>query len=98
MLVFAGCTLPKAQRNLTDTDPTSKIPAIKLAADGDQHAAIEQLVADLDSDDPAIRFYAIRALRDLTGETFDYQYYDDEVERQPALARWQEWLRQRDGQ
>jgi hypothetical protein len=93
--LIAGCTLPPTTRDLNDAEPTAKIPAIKMAALKKDDAHISQLVEDLDSDDPAIRLFAIRALKDLTGETFDYQYFDDDLERQPALRSWHQWLKAR---
>lgn len=88
-----GCfRAPKAPRDLTSTDPTIKIPAITAKAAAGDRSALAQLVEDLDSDDPAVRFYAFTALTNLTGQAFDYRYYDDELERRPALAQWREWL------
>jgi hypothetical protein len=69
-----------------------KIPAIKKAARKRDRAAAKQLVADLESDDPAVRFYAINGLQRITGERFGYDYYADEQKRQPAVRRWNEWL------
>ena len=89
----AGCfRAPKAPRNLASPDPTVKIPAIKAKAAAGDRSRVAQLVDDLDDDDPAVRFYAFRALSSLTGETFDYRYYDDELERRPAVLRWRAWL------
>jgi hypothetical protein len=50
------------------------------------------MVEDLSSDDAAVRMFAIGGLRRLTGETFGYNYYDDEDAREPAVKKWQEWL------
>lgn len=50
------------------------------------------MVKDLDSDDPAVRFYAIGGLKRLTGQTFGYHYYEDEQQRRPALEKWKAWL------
>ena len=83
---------------LTSENPGSKIPAIKKAsADGPaapkQTRTAQQLVKSLESDDPAVRFYAIRGLQNLTGETFGYVWYADEVgERRPAVEKWKRWL------
>ena len=56
-------------------------------------SAVPQLVRDLDSDDPAVRFYTIQALRELTGQDFGYDYTDDdEEERKPAIGQWRAWL------
>ena len=58
---------------------------------------VRQLVKDLDSDDPAVRLFAIHALSELTGQRYDYDYFADEVQRKPALAHWQQWLAQQEG-
>jgi hypothetical protein len=88
-----GCAAPRAPRELTNPDLLGKIPAIKDSVDRRDMAAVRHMVKDLESDDPAVRFYAIQGLQRLTGETFGYQYYRDEDARRPALAEWQAWLR-----
>ncbi len=82
---------------ITSDDPSSKIPAIKIAARAQDTSTAPQLVKDLDSDDPAVRFYAIRGLQDLTGETFGYLYYASEEVRKLAVQRWRHWLQLRNG-
>jgi hypothetical protein len=88
----AGCTAPHGPLVVTDPDPSVKIPAIKKAVRKGDRGAARQLVTDLDSDDPAVRFYAINGLQRITGERFGYDYYADEQKRQPAVQRWHEWL------
>lgn len=88
----AGCGA-HGPRTVTDPDPGVAIPAIKHAVQSRDRSAIPQLVKDLDSDDSAVRFYAIDGLRALTGQTFDYHYYEDDAEkRKPAVDRWKKWL------
>ena len=89
---IAGCTAPRGPLVVTDPDPSVKIPAIKKAVWKRDRAAVRQLVADLDNDDPAVRFYAINGLQRITGERFGYDYYADEQRRQPAVQRWRKWL------
>ena len=86
----AGCG--GAGRGLLDDDASYKIPAIKKAVDRNDSSAAAVLVANLESEDPAVRFYAIEGLRRLTGRTFDYRYFDDEPDRRASLARWKQWL------
>jgi hypothetical protein len=85
-----GCL--RTRPSLTDPDPANKIPAMREAADRRDYSAAPQLVRDLDDDDPAVRFYAIRALQSLAGESFGYRYYDERAERKPSVRRWQQWL------
>jgi hypothetical protein len=88
---LCGC-FGRDKPSLTSRDPALKIPAIKIAVDQKDRAACADLVEDLDSDDPAVRFYAVEGLRKLTGETFGYRYYDDESARRPAVDKWKAWL------
>ena len=87
---LAGCR--DAGRGLVDTDPAFKVPAIKDAVAGREQTAVPQLVTDLDDDDSAVRFFAIEGLRRLTGQGFDYHYYDDAPTRAPAITRWRAWM------
>lgn len=87
-----GCTAPRERLVVTHHDASVKIPAIKRAVHEKDRSAIPQLVRDLDHEDPAVRFYAINALEQLTGERLDYVYYEDEEKRRPAVKRWNEWL------
>jgi hypothetical protein len=89
---LVGCSAPGPEKVVTNPDPAGKIPAYKEAVRAHDCNAVRQMVKDLDSDDPAVRLFAIEGLRRLTGETFDYKYYDDEHARRPALRRWQAWL------
>lgn len=77
---------------VTDPDPSVKIPAIEKAVRTKDRSALPQLVKDLDSDDPAVRFYANHALEKLTGENFGFRYFDDESRREPAAQKWRQWL------
>ncbi|CAN5551121.1 hypothetical protein BH10PLA1_BH10PLA1_10470 [soil metagenome] len=89
---LVGCVAPREKAILTDDIAINKIPAISIAVQKKDLHAAKQMVKDLDSEDPAVRFYSIQGLRRLTGQTFDYVYYDDAMARQPSVKRWQEWL------
>ena len=71
----AGC----AHVDIKDPDPALKIPGIKRAASEKDLSQRQELVKDLESDDAAVRFYAINALERLTGVTGGYEYYGDEA-------------------
>lgn len=86
-----GCA-SSAPKVITDPDPSLKIPAIRAAADTQDFSNVRQLVRDLESDDPAVRFYSIGALEKLTGQTYGYQYFMDEERRAPAVEKWKAWL------
>ncbi len=90
-VLLPGCA-PSPERSLKNPDPSGKIPAIKQAAQSRNDKAEPDLIRNLSDEDPAVRFYAIEALRRLTGQTFGYLYYDDDDHRQAAVQRWQQWL------
>jgi hypothetical protein len=88
-----GCVHPSGPMSVKNPDPAVKIPAIKLAVRQDNRSVAPQLVHDLDSDDAAVRFYAIQGLRRLTGNDLGYHFYEDKLDRQPAVERWKAWLK-----
>lgn len=87
------CTAPRPPLVVSDPDPSIKILAIKLAVERGDRSVIPQLVADLESDDPAVRLFSIGALEKFTGERFGFEYYLDDDQRKPAVRKWQEWLK-----
>jgi HEAT repeat protein len=88
---ISGCFSPDP-KSLTSNNAASAVPAIKDAASQKDRSAFPRLVEDLNDPDPAIRFAAIQALEQMTGETFGYKYYDDDSDRQPAVNQWKQWL------
>ncbi len=94
-LVVAGCAAPRG-RGLADDDASYKIPAIKTAVEQNDEKAIPQLILDLDSDDSAVRFYAIEGLRRLTGESFGYRFFDPVADRRMPIERWKAWQASRE--
>lgn len=90
-LLTTGC-FPQETRSIGATDPAASIPAIQEAARKRDQSAVPALVKQLASDDPAVRFYAIEALKKITGQTMDYHYYDDVEERKLAIGRWEKWI------
>jgi hypothetical protein len=89
---LAGCVHPSEPLSVKSHNPLVKIPAIKQAVREDDRAVLPQLVHDLDSDDAAVRFFAIAGLRHITGKDFGYRFYDDKIERRPAIEQWRQWL------
>jgi len=96
-LAVGGCTAPRGPIEVTNPDPSGKIPAMKKAVREHDLSVVRQLIKDLDSDDPAVRFFAIHALQELTGQRYGYEYYADELGRKPALDQWKMWLAQQEG-
>lgn len=92
-LCLAGCSGYAGPRSIVNDDPAVKIPQIKSAVDRRDKSAVPTLLSDLDSDDSAVRFYAIEALRRMSGETFGYDWTEaDRAKRRPAIARWQAYF------
>jgi hypothetical protein len=92
-ITLSGCYSPEPA-SLTSKNAPSLIPAIKQAADQNDRSAIPLLVQDLDDHDSAVRFAAINALRQMTEQDFDYHYYVGKYDRQAAIGRWQQWLKE----
>jgi hypothetical protein len=92
LLILASCQAPRGPLVVEDPDPSIKIPAMKKVVRLHEMNKIRILVAQLDSDDPAVRFYAITSLKDLTGKTFGYVYYRDDDDRKPAVEKWKKWV------
>jgi hypothetical protein len=90
----SGCAAPSGPRTVYNPDLDVKAPAIKRAVARRDLSVAAELVKSLDSDDPAVRFYAVQGLRRLTGEDFGYQFYQDKEQRRPAVQRWRRWLDQ----
>ena len=90
--IISGCTAPREALVVTNPDPSIKIPAIKASVQSKDMSAVVQMVKDLESDDPAVRFYAIGGLQRLTNETFGYQYFADDGQRAAAVEKWKAWL------
>jgi hypothetical protein len=89
----AGCSAPRPAPNIADADPQVKIAGIKQAEARQDRAALPALVEQLESDDPAVRLFALGALQKFTGgERFGYEYYFDEEQRKPSLVKWRQWL------
>jgi hypothetical protein len=88
----AGCNEPTGPRSIANHDVNVKIQAMKVAAERKETRDLPQLVKELESDDPAVRLFAIESLHRITGQDFGYVYYRDRETRQPAVERWKQWL------
>lgn len=89
-LVICGCSGYTGPRSVLNDDPAVKIPQIRRAVDSGDHSVEPQLVKDLDSNDAAVRFYAIEALARLNGDQrlgYDWTVADRHA-RAPFIADW----------
>lgn len=89
---IAGCHEPTGPRTIANPDSTVKIQAIKRAAEEKDRAQTAEMVASLESDDPAVRLYAIQGLQRLCGQDFGYRFYAEPEQRRPAVEKWKQWL------
>jgi hypothetical protein len=78
--------------DLEDPNPTVRIMAAKWAGDNKVLEATGPLVDLLSDEDKAVRFYAIEALRCITGKDLGYKYQDRPDLRAEAVERWRKEL------
>jgi hypothetical protein len=91
-----ACTASRPAPNVADADPTVKIAGIREAVARKDRSVLPALVQELDSDDPAVRLFAMEALQQFAGDRLGYEYYFDEEQRKPSLARWRQWLKEQE--
>ena len=95
VLVFVGCQPAGGEHGdagLASSNPTARIMAIKRAGDSKDSLAVPQLVDCLQNEDDSVRFYAVEALRRITGTDRGYDYKDPPQKRAAAVKRWQDFL------
>ncbi len=99
LAALTGCQPPRAEEGGFDSaNPASKLYAISEAGRTRNPDAVPDLIAQLDSDDPAVRMYAIVALEKITGERKGYSPYAPPHARSAAVERWvAAYARQRPG-
>lgn len=90
MGLLSACTPAASSGDFDSADPASKLYAIVRAGETKDASAIPHLIEQLNSDDQAVRMYAIGALRRITGEDMGYVYYAPPAEREAAIQRWLE--------
>ena len=84
----AGCGGQPTETGLNADAPTAKLDAIVAAAQAGDRQAVPQLVEQLQSDDPAVRLFAIQALERITDQRFGYNPFLPPTRRQEAVDRW----------
>lgn len=90
LVCLPGCNQSAKRRQLTSPYPLDRVrAAVQLAEAGDTQA-VDLLIELLADRDRGVRLYTILALERLCGETYGYNYYDSELLRAAAIARWRE--------
>jgi len=87
--MLVACAEPPASAGGFDSaDPQSKLYAIVRAGERKDESAIPHLIQQLESDDQAVRMYAIHSLEQITGQRQGYVYYAPQPQRDAAINRW----------
>ncbi len=93
---LGGCSSgPKP--DLESPVPSARIEAMGAASRRHDPKEISELIALLESDDPAVRVFAIASLDKITGERLGYDPADPERIRREAVDRWEAWYREEYG-
>lgn len=85
---LASCGPPATEGGFDSANPAARMYAIEHAAAQGDSSAVKDLIEELDSDDPGVRYMAITALERLTGQTYGYRHYDSVMQRRDAIAKW----------
>lgn len=83
--------------DLKHQDPRFRIQAASRAVTENRVDLVPALVENLSDPDPAVRMFTATALRKLTNRDFDFRPYGSEAEREEAIERWKDWLRNEAG-
>ena len=98
MAALSGCGGESAQvRRLGSPVAQERFQALHWLAEHGSEAAVPAFIDSLRDEDPSVRWAAIQALRERTGETFDYRPEDPEPRRAKAAERWQRWWEETQG-
>ncbi len=91
-LVVTGCSLPEQRADFASDDPGERVKAVARAAREGDRGKARELVACLESSDPALRLMASRALFEMNaGETFGYDHTLPSSRQGEAMKRWRGW-------
>lgn len=88
---LAACSLPDREAGFQSRDPAMRIQALRDAIAAGDRSAIPDLIAMLDSEDPAQRMFAQAGLERMTGQTLGYDHAATPAKRAPAIEAWVAW-------
>jgi HEAT repeat protein len=89
--LLVGCST-SVEPSYQDPTPEARLGAIRASAKSGSEADLQHLIENLSSDDEAVRFAAIGALRRITGQTNGYRFDAPASDRTAAIGRWKAWL------
>ena len=97
LLMLAGCAAdklgPVGFSDLEHKDPARRIRAIKWAGENKIVKAVPLLIDRLEEQDKSVRFFAIGALKRITGKDYGYNYRANPDQCSKAIKRWRESLK-----
>ncbi len=88
LVALTACGPSAIEGGFDSANPSARMYAIEQAARQGDQSAVRSIIEQLDCDDPAVRLLAISTLERLTGQTYGYRFYDDQMQRREAIARW----------
>jgi len=92
--VWTACAPPPARLGqFNSPDPAAKLYAIHRAGEQQDQSTIRNLIEQLESSDAVVRMMAIQALQRITGTRHGYNPYGTQLQRQAALERWTQAVR-----
>ena len=92
---FFGSDRSALYRDFQAEDPAVRMEAVKTAARLQDRQSLPYLVDRLTDSEAEVRFAAIMALKEMTGEDRGYRYYEPAAQRAEAVGRWRQWLASR---
>jgi HEAT repeat protein len=87
-------TVPDLETTLQDPVDYVRYEAASQLGNMGSKSGYGVLVEGLESDRVEYRFKCFEALRELSGQTFDYVHNAPDEERAAAVAKWKAWLEQ----
>ena len=72
-----------------------RVRAAVMAGNQRDEEAVPLLIDRLSDIDPDVRLFSGMALTKITGKDFGWRAYAPRAERDQAIVRWRDWLKQR---
>ena len=93
-LAACGCQPQTIAQPLQSDNPQVRIDAAVEAGRTRDQAAVPYLVDRLNDSEPDVRFFSFIALKKITGQTFGWNYASPPADRDAAVQRWRQWLKE----